>query len=301
MTASPSPSTSPQTDATAPDVADMRYGPYQRNVLDYWRPRTDGPAPLVINIHGGGFRAGDKKNISDGLLDTCLDAGFAFASINYRLSHQASVPAFMLDGARALQFLRAHADDLGFDPQRVALTGASAGAGISLWVGFHTDLAKPESEDPVDRQSTSVKCIGIRNGQCSYDPRLLRKLGLGAGVEHGFIEAFYGLKRSQFDTHEAYVAFESAAAITYVKPGVPPVFSFHHHSLAPVPELPPADAPDSAAARKQIIDDAIHHPRLSVHLKEQLDRVGAECVLEAGVKDTPAVIRRMVQFFQRHL
>ena len=96
------------------------------------------------------------------LLKDCLDSGISVAAINYRYSTQAIAPAPFQDGARAVQFLRSKAKDWNLDPQRFAATGGSAGAGISLWLGFHNDLADPKSEDPVLRQSTRLACMVVR-------------------------------------------------------------------------------------------------------------------------------------------
>ena len=58
-----------------PDLANVSYGPYERNVVDLWKAKSERPTPLVVFIHGGGFRGGDKSNLSPILLDLCLDAG----------------------------------------------------------------------------------------------------------------------------------------------------------------------------------------------------------------------------------
>ena len=116
-------------------------------VLDLWRAKSATPAPLVVFIHGGGFRGGDKTNLAPALLAKCLDTGISVAAINYRLSQQAAFPAPMLDSARAIQVLRSKAAEWNLDPKRFAATGGSAGAGISLWIGFHDDLADPASAD----------------------------------------------------------------------------------------------------------------------------------------------------------
>src|SRR5581483_6833527 len=138
----------------APDVANARYGPHERNVFDLWKAKTGRPSPLVIFIHGGGFTAGDKTALSPALLNGCREKGIAVATINYRYSTIAPYPAPMEDGARALQYIRLHAKEWNINPKAVACTGGSAGAGISLWIGFHDDMAQPASDDPVMRQST---------------------------------------------------------------------------------------------------------------------------------------------------
>src|SRR5881396_2297342 len=65
-----------------PDVANARYGPHERNVLDVWKAKSSQPAPIVVFIHGGGFTQGDKSGVPPPLLNECLRAGIAVASIN---------------------------------------------------------------------------------------------------------------------------------------------------------------------------------------------------------------------------
>jgi hypothetical protein len=75
----------------------------------------------------------------------------------------------MLDVARALQFLRFHADELNLRPDDVVLVGDPAGAGTSLWLGTHDDLADPDSPDPVLRESTRVTAVALGSTQSTYD------------------------------------------------------------------------------------------------------------------------------------
>ena len=181
-----------------PDVADVRYGPHERNLLDIWkakpRPGQTGPTPVVVYFHGGGFRGGDKSSVPAWLVIKCLDAGISVASANYRLSQTAAFPAPMLDGARAIQFVRYKAAELGIDPDRIAASGNSAGAGIALWVGFHDDLADPTSGDAVERASSRVCCLGVDGAQTSYDPRFIKSLIGGRAHEHPALRWFYGIK-----------------------------------------------------------------------------------------------------------
>lgn len=57
-----------------PDVADVRYGPFKRNVLDLWLAKSDRPTPLVIFYHGGTWKIGDKRDIHDATIRACLAA-----------------------------------------------------------------------------------------------------------------------------------------------------------------------------------------------------------------------------------
>ena len=75
------------------DVQNAKYGPHERNVLDLWKAESETPTPLVVYIHGGGFRGGDKRSVRPALLKLCLEAGISVAAINYRFSQHASRPS----------------------------------------------------------------------------------------------------------------------------------------------------------------------------------------------------------------
>ncbi len=128
-----------------PSIADIAYGPDVMNDLDLYIAKSDKPTPLVIYFFPGAFVVGNKNTVNPNLLDACAKAGITVASINYRYSTQAPFPALFLDAARALQFLRLHAKEYNIDPQAIASTGSSSGADISLWLGFHKDLADPSN------------------------------------------------------------------------------------------------------------------------------------------------------------
>src|SRR5512137_1507169 len=160
----------------APTFRDVAYGPDASNRIDFWKANSVAPTPLVVFIHGGGFRGGDKAAFDGTLLTACLASGISYASINYRLSGVAPYPAQMRDCARAIQFMRSKAAEWNLNPKLIACTGGSAGAGISLWLAFHDDLADPKNADPVARQSTRLTCALPTNMQCTYDPREIKKI-----------------------------------------------------------------------------------------------------------------------------
>ena len=93
---------------------------------------------LVVWIHGGGWRGGDKKG---GPIKALLDAGFAVASINYRLSGEAKWPAQLDDCREALSWLDAHAPEYGIDKNKIALWGASAGGHLVLMLALKDGTA----------------------------------------------------------------------------------------------------------------------------------------------------------------
>lgn len=106
-----------------------------RNVLDVVVPALDAPPPLVVFIHGGAFRMGDK---GDAVRErrALVDAGYAVASVNYRYSGEAIWPAQLDDLREAFAFLRSHAGEFGVDGTRVASFGPSAGGHLSASVGI---------------------------------------------------------------------------------------------------------------------------------------------------------------------
>ena len=138
-----------------PTFQDVAYGDHERDVVDLYQADSEGLTPVYVYIHGGGFRGGDKAGISQVLLKGCLEAGISVAAINYPLSGTDRYPAAMEHSQRAIQFIRWKSEEWNLDASRVAAGGGSAGAGISMWIGFRGEEAEPESEDPVARQSTT--------------------------------------------------------------------------------------------------------------------------------------------------
>lgn len=108
---------------------DLSYVPggHERQKLDLYAPAGDGPFPLIVWIHGGAFRMGDKASADPDNavpLDYLAD-GYAVASLNYRLSQHALFPAQIEDCKAAVRWLRAHAADYKLDPQRFGAWGPS--------------------------------------------------------------------------------------------------------------------------------------------------------------------------------
>ena len=119
----------------AADATEMAYGSAPLQKLDFWAPKSAN-APLVIFVHGGGWKRGDKNNATGGSkAPHYLAQGYAFASINYRLVPEATVEQQAADVAASVAYLRGNATKLGIDPNRIALMGHSAGAHLSALVG----------------------------------------------------------------------------------------------------------------------------------------------------------------------
>ena len=105
--------------------------------------KSDTKPPLVISIHGGGWKAGSYKNCQVRWLPK---SGYAVASIDYRLSDKAKWPAQVHDCKAAIRWLRAHQDEYGYDASRIAVTGDSAGAYLALMLGVTGDEKEFEGE-----------------------------------------------------------------------------------------------------------------------------------------------------------
>ena len=117
---------------------ELSYGSDPLQKLDYWKPTTPG-SPLVIFVHGGGWKRGDKSMSVGDKSSHYIQQGYAFASVNYRLVPSCSVEEQASDVAHAVAFLVRRAEQLGFDGERVVLMGHSAGAHLVALVG--TDLS----------------------------------------------------------------------------------------------------------------------------------------------------------------
>ncbi len=263
-----------------PTYANVRYGPHERNVFDLYLAKSKKPAPLVLYIHGGGFRGGDKQSLNSTEARSYLDAGFSIAAINYRLTNTAPAPAAYLDCARALQFLRHNAAKWNINPQLVASTGGSAGAGTSMWLAFHDDLADPDNKDPIARQSTRLTCIAVRNGQSSYDPRFAEKIGLPRPnfERHPFFLPFYGINADEIDSPRAYERYEKAAPITYLSKDDPPALLSYSYPNAEVTEQTPLGL-------------IVHHPKFGIALKQRCDSLGIECIVQYTERKGGRLIR----------
>lgn len=120
----------------APGAQTFSYGTDPLQVMDFWAPAGARQAPLVLYVHGGGWKRGSKDTAMGNALPGHLrDQGYAFASINYRLVPAATVEQQASDVAQALAYLLARADKVGIDRSKVVITGHSAGAHLVALVG----------------------------------------------------------------------------------------------------------------------------------------------------------------------
>jgi acetyl esterase/lipase len=265
----------------APSVADYAYGQdSERQKFDFWQAKSDRPTPLVLLIHGGGWRNGDKTGYGASAIQPYLDAGISVAAINYRFINQAMeqkveppVKACLHDAARALQTLRSKAAEWNLDPARVGATGGSAGACTSLWLALHDDLADPASSDPIARQSSRLSCAAVAGAQTSLDPKELREW-IANSEYGGHAFGFSAPGRSRAQEFELLIAnrekvlpwIKEYSPIELVSTDDPPIYLEYANQRTP-PVLGQTEA------------DPTHSAMYGVKLKEKLDAIGIEAVL----------------------
>ncbi len=263
-----------------PTIANVSYGTDVRHVLDFYQAESAEPTPLVFYIHGGGWTGGDKRKVlrpKNGL-KKFLAAGISVVAINYRYTTMAQAAGVeppvkwpLEDAARALQFVRTRAHVWNFDPQRIGGAGVSAGGASALWLCCHDDLAQPQSEDLLLRQSTRLFCAAPVAAQTCFDPQLLRawlpNMNYG-GHAFGFrkpgqarakeFQAFYEARAEVMPWVRRYSAYH------LVTPDDPPIFlQYGRKGEQPLVVGQPTADPEHSAV-------------LGVQLAEKLTEAGVE-------------------------
>ncbi|QDS96031.1 Carboxylesterase NlhH [Roseimaritima multifibrata] len=261
-------------EAPVPDVA---YGEHELQRFDLWPvPDAEAPTPLVIFIHGGGFRGGDKSLVQNSTIQTFHKAGIAVASMNYRLSDSGPYPIMMQDAARGLQTIRHRAAEWNIQPDQIGCFGGSAGAGISLWLAFHDDLADPSSDDPIARQSTRIVAAGAMNGQSTYDMHTFRDwFGVPDLEMDRALPAFLGVKTNdELDEPDVLRLMKDASPI-------------HHLSEDDSASVYMTySRPNVKVTKDSASSIWVHHVLLGLKLQEAMKARGLECVVTAP--DMPA-------------
>ena len=126
---------------------DVQYGSLPQQLVDVYLPdEGEGPFPLIIYVHGGGWSMGTKR---EGALPCIIDAikyGYAVISVDYRLAPGVKFPEFLFDVKTAVRWARANAAEYRFDPERFGMVGDSAGGHLTLMVGFTAGHPEYEGE-----------------------------------------------------------------------------------------------------------------------------------------------------------
>lgn len=129
-------------------------------LLDVYTPNSDadddGPLPLIVWIHGGAWRAGNKRHCPALPYTT---KGYVAASVSYRLSQEAIFPAQIEDCKAAIRWLRANAEKYRIDPDRIGVWGSSAGGHLVAMLGTSGDVKELETQHGNLDQSSRVQAV----------------------------------------------------------------------------------------------------------------------------------------------
>jgi hypothetical protein len=279
-------------EAIPPTHGEVRYGPHERNVLDFWKAESDTPTPLVVYIHGGGFVGGDKSEFvrhDPGRVQRCLEKGVSVAAINYPFVLTTDLLTIMHDTARAVQFLRHQAAEWNIDRTRVASCGMSAGAGASLWLAFHDDLADTDNADPVLRESTRIVAAAVHAPQATYDfPQWPTYLILPPWLwptSSGIVcPMYYHMEKEEIDSEAGARMRKELDILSLIDQSDPPVLLRTNRDNVP----------------SQTWDNMLHHPGHGIKLRDTCQARGVPCILNE--KETPKEARvDMLDFLFEHL
>jgi acetyl esterase/lipase len=205
------------------DVEYVPGGGHTRS-LDLYVPEKKGDAklPLVIWIHGGAWRGGDKAENKALWL---LKEGFASASINYRPSPEARFPAQIEDCKAAIRFLRSKAGEYGFDADHIGVWGSSAGGHLAALLGVSGGVKELEGNPENPAISSRVQAV------CDFiGPSDLLTLSAQSDVESTVQHDDPGSNASQLiggALQENVEKARAASPVVYVTPDDPPFLIVH--------------------------------------------------------------------------
>lgn len=258
-----------------PTHANVSYGTHERHVLDFWQAKADTSTPLLIFIHGGGWAGGEKTDLPVKLLQVMLKNGISVASINYRFTKMALLPAPVHDAADAVKFLRSKAAEWKLDPQRFGAYGISAGATTSLLLTYRDDLG-------------AQLCVAVAlSPQTCLEPQIITQWVGDAVLQHPMIARAVGAKNLEDlkkPKPEWLKLLHEFSAITHVSAGDSPV-------MIQNPRVDPLPATSAGSA--------IHHAIFGVKLKEKADTTGVTCILR--LQDKPEATQEPEAFLIEQL
>lgn len=186
--------------------------------LDVYLPEPgEQPAPVVVWIHGGGWKMGSKEGCPAAML---TPKGFAAVSISYRFTDVAPFPAQLHDCKAAIRWIRAHAKEYHFDAERIGVWGASAGGHLAALLGTTNGDAALEGDLGNPDQSSAVSCVVDWFGP--MDLRYISEPAATSEGVHGMVAALVGGTGEAVKDNAA-----SASPITHVDKGDVPFLIMH--------------------------------------------------------------------------
>ena len=212
-------------------VKDLRYSDAgRRGLLDLYLPdeeQLEG-APVLLQVHGGGWTIGNKDQQGIPLMQHMASRGWVCVAINYRLAPRDAFPAHVIDVKRAIAWTREHISDYGGDPDYIAITGGSAGGHLAALAALTANdpAYQPGFEDVDTTVQAAVPHYGV------YDFAGVTGLRSAELLR----DAFLAPRILQKPWPESRAEFEAASPILRVTPEAPDFVVIHgvHDTLVPV-------------------------------------------------------------------
>ena len=232
-------------DSGRPEI--LRDIPYARlgeqiQFLDLHLPKGKPRAPLIVWVHGGAWRSGSRKDMPLGKL---VEAGYAVASVDYRLSTQAKFPAQIHDLKASIRFLRGHGGEWRLPSRKILIAGDSAGGHLAALVGGSYGHAELEGEIGGDRaQSSDVQGIISFYGGANLTTILKQSTPHGLGVRVPALDLLLG---GQPD--DVPVLARLASPVFHVDKNDPPLLLLHGDQD---PQMPVNQALELAGAYQKV-------------------------------------------------
>jgi acetyl esterase/lipase len=187
--------------------------------LDLFLPARSKP-PLIIYIHGGAWRAGSRAEVP---IAPLIENGFAIASVDYRLTPVAPFPANVHDIKAAIRFLRENAVEFGFDAQRFAIAGSSAGGHLAALVGVTNGVKELEGDGGGHRGvSSDVQAVVSFYGAANLQTILGQSTPHGLSVRVPALQLLLGGPPA-----EKPELARLASPVAHVNPKSPPILLIH--------------------------------------------------------------------------
>ena len=162
--------------------------------MDVFTPRAKANGAGVVWVVSGGWFSSHEA-INAGFVRELLNRGYTVFAVVHGSQPRFTIPEIVKDMNRAVRFIRYHANDYHIDPDRIGVTGGSAGGHLSLMLGTASDTGDKNAKDPVDKTSSRVQAVG-----CFFPPTDFLNYGkpgeiaIGCGILKGF--------KPPFDFHE---------------------------------------------------------------------------------------------------
>jgi acetyl esterase/lipase len=210
--------------------------------MDFYFPAVGGvkARPVVMYVHGGGWRMGSKSMVSiiPGPSEL-LRRGYVVTAINYRLAPEYKFPAMLEDAKCAVRFLRARARDFNLDPNRIGVLGDSAGGHLAALLGLTDARAGFDGQCDWSNESSRVQAVVDLYGPSDF-----------AGGKTNFNQAAVSLIKDAFGAKDANdPILKRASPVTYVSTKAPPFLILHgdHDGLVPLEQSEELDEKLKAA------------------------------------------------------